>query len=307
MEDKRERVEAALRFASPDRPPVVGGFVRHPSFLAEEAGVSVDEFWRNPRSIAIKAFRRLQVDMVVGLILPDPSSKAMAQVDHRHNQPYGSPEEVKEHALSIPGASEIKRRFDAAQIEAEYRGIVSKGQDQCGDAVWIPNGVGRSCANFDFCGRYGYENYVMALTLYPDAMKRLFDAESERARLTNCVVARVNKDLGQVPCVWTGSDACDNRGPFVDPAIMRDIYFPTLARSLDPLDAVGRRGVRRGAGRTGQRRLLRPELEMTEDLLDHALVVDQGDQLHFSAAMAADEGIDLPDLPRSASQSGSST
>jgi len=64
-----ERTMRALNFEETDRIPIVGGFVRHPEFLAEAAGVSVSMFWENPRKVAIEAFRRLGVDLILGLIL----------------------------------------------------------------------------------------------------------------------------------------------------------------------------------------------------------------------------------------------
>jgi hypothetical protein len=187
----------------------------------------------------MEAYRRLDVDMVVGLILPNPDSKTLAEVDHKHHQPYSSPEQVRDHVLSLPSADEVEKEFDETRVDEEYRELLAWGQKECGEAVWIPNGVGTNCAGFDYCNRYGYENYVMALTLYPEAMERLFTSGGVSARAQNRVVADVMRARRHVPLVWTGTDACDNRGPFVDPDILRRIYFPHLESSLAPLKDAG--------------------------------------------------------------------
>ena len=41
---------------------------------------------------------------------------------------------------------------------------------------------------------------------------------------------------------------------------------------------------------------LRPQLQVAEDLLDHAPVVDQSDDLHLGAAVAAAERVEFPNL-----------
>ena len=65
-----ERTMRALNFEETDRIPIVGGFVRHPEFLAEVAGVPLSIFWKNPRKIAIEAFKKLGADLILGLSYP---------------------------------------------------------------------------------------------------------------------------------------------------------------------------------------------------------------------------------------------
>ena len=103
----------------------------------------------------------------------------------------------------------------------------------------MPNGIHRNCVVFDHSLYFGYENYVMALTLYADVMERLFAHDAERAFLANRAVAESTRQNGLVPFVWTGTDACDNRGSFVNPGIMEQIYFPHLQRALEPLHDAG--------------------------------------------------------------------
>lgn len=235
----RERVLQALEFRSGEDVPVVGGFIRHPAFLADTAGVSVETFWASPRHTAIAAFRRLGVDVIVGLILPDRQSATGSQVDYRQQSDFDSPEAVRDHVLALPSAAEVAAGFDREAARVAYLDEVKQGQADCGDILWVPGGIHRNCPIFDHCLRFGYENYLMALTLYPDAMEALFASDAERAYLTNCVVAEATAKHQLPPIVWTGTDACDNLGPFVDADIMRRIYFPHLKRALAPLCAAG--------------------------------------------------------------------
>lgn len=236
---RKERVLRTLMFRQVDRVPVVGGFVRHPAFLADTAGVSLDQFWKSPRQTAISAFKRLNVDMILGLILPDRGSATCAQFEHQHQDEFQSPEDVRDHAASLPSPAEAACSFKTNDIKAEYVRQMIEGQRECGDILWIPNSIHRNCVVFDHGARFGYENYVMALTLYPDVMERLFAHDAERAFLTNRAIADATREHDLVPLVWTGTDTCDNRGPFVNPGIMEQIYFPHLKRALSPLRDAG--------------------------------------------------------------------
>lgn len=231
----RERVLRALHFEPVDRIPVVGGFVRHPEFLAASAGVTVEAFWSSPRQIAISAFKALGVDVILALILPNRDSSVSSQVEHRHQAEFQSPEDVRDYVAALSAPDAVVAAFDESAITKQYVRVVAEGQRECEDTLWIPNGVHRHCVVFDHCGRFGYENYVMALALYPEVMERLFAHDAERAFLVNCAVAKATAEHGLVPVVWTGTDVCDNRGPFVKPEIMEKIYFPHLERALSPL------------------------------------------------------------------------
>ena len=236
---RTERVLRALRFEPVDRVPVVGGFVRHADFLAAAAGVTTEQFWSSPRQTAISAFGRQGVDVILALVLPDRDSPICPQVEHCHQDEFRSPEDVRDYVASLPGPEAVSAAFDSSAVEAQYVQEVTQGQDECGDILWVPNGVHRYCVVFDYGVRFGYENYLMALTLYPEVMERLFAHDAERALLTNSAVAQATVKHNLVPIVWTGSDACDNRGPFVSAEIMEQIYFPHLKRALAPLREAG--------------------------------------------------------------------
>jgi hypothetical protein len=175
----KERTVKAIGFEEKDRLPVVGGFVRHPPFLAAAAGVSVDEFWRDPRRVAMCAFRNLGVDVIIGLILPTADSAIGAQVDIHKSSRFDSPEAILDDIAKLPGLPEVHRNFNFHLHYDEYLARYKDGQaDIGGDILWIPNSF-YSAASFQNESYFGAENYYMALTLYPEEMNRIrafFDA-----------------------------------------------------------------------------------------------------------------------------------
>lgn len=235
----KDRVLSAIEFDATDKVPVAGGFVRHPQFLADTAGVSVEEFWADPRGAAIRAFRKLGVDCIIGLILPRPGSPVGAEVEHRTQERFDSPEAVADAIAELPSLPQLHREFDFDREYEAYLRTYRDGEDAIGeDILWLPNGF-RYVAKFQNEADFGAENYYMVLALYPDRMRRYFEYSGEQAFLRNTAVARamVDHDLPRV--MWMGQDACDNRGPYIDPETMNEIYIRYVRRSLEPLKDIG--------------------------------------------------------------------
>ena len=234
-----ERTLHVLDFKPTDRVPVVGGFVRHPPFLAAAAGVSVDEFWRDPRRVAMCAFRNLGVDVIIGLILPTADSAIGAQVEHHKTRRFDSPEAMLDEIARLPSLTELRRTFDFQKEYDAYLALYREGQAAIGDDIlWIPNTF-HCVAQFQNEGYFGAENYYMALALYPEAMERFFEQSGERAFLRNTAVAKAIVDHGLPRVMWLGQDACDKRGPYIAPEKMNEIYIRHVKRSLQPLKDAG--------------------------------------------------------------------
>ncbi|OGV37145.1 MAG: hypothetical protein A2X48_04860 [Lentisphaerae bacterium GWF2_49_21] len=235
----KERTLLAINFEPTDRIPVVGGFVRHPQFLAEMAGVSVEEFWTDPRKTAIRAFHSLGVDVIIGLILPNRDSSSGAQHDIHKQTRFDSPEAMLDDIAKLPSLSDLHKNFVFQKHYDDYLKRYKDGQTEIGEEIlWIPNTF--DCvAQFQNEGYFGAENYYMALSLFPEAMNRFFEHSGETAFLRNTAVAKaiVENDLPRV--MWLGQDSCDNRGPYIAPEIMNDIYIRHVKRSLEPLKDIG--------------------------------------------------------------------
>lgn len=235
----RERTLRAIEFRETDRVPVVGGFVRHPRFLASAAGATVEEFWGDPRGVAVRAFRNLGVDVIIGLILPDRASATGAEVGISRPARFSNPEEILEEIERLPSLRELHRASDFQREYDAYLALCREGQAAVGNEIlWLPNAF-HCVAQFQNEGYFGAENYYMALALYPEAMRRFFEHSGERAFLRNQAVAKAIADKGLPRVMWLGQDACDNRGPYISPETMEEIYIRYVKRSLEPLKEIG--------------------------------------------------------------------
>ena len=233
-----DRTLCALDFKAADKIPAVGGFVRHPRFLAETAGVSEAEFWEAPRKTAIEAFRRLKADLVIQVILPNPSLSDGGSFEVVPDERFKSPEDVRDYVLSLPSKQEVSANFDFKKYFDEYVTCMKHGQEECGEMLWIP-GRFDSAPIFQMERSFGAENYYMALALYPEEMAQFFEQDAERAFLENQAIAAATEKENLAPVVWVGQDTCDLRGTIVAPSILDEIYFPALRRALSPLVEAG--------------------------------------------------------------------
>lgn len=84
-------------------------------------------------------------------------------------------------------------------------------------------------------GAYGYENYFMAYTLYPDIMEQYFSLAADLAVLRNRAVARACIEGNLPPLMRLDHDMADSRGTLVDIKSLDKIWFPHFARSIKPL------------------------------------------------------------------------
>lgn len=218
---------------------MAGGFIRHPGFLASAAGVSVREFWNRPRELAVRAFRAAGADAVIGLILPNRDSAVEAEVDAFGVSEFAGPEGVVGYINALPDPESAAAAVDCAAEYERYLNLYCDGEALVGsDLLWLPNCF-RYVAQFQNEKLFGAENYYMALALYPEAMNRFFEHSAAIAHARNTAVARaiVENDLPRV--MWLGQDTCDNRGPYIAPETMNEIYIRHVKRALEPLKSVG--------------------------------------------------------------------
>lgn len=119
-------IEVSLRelaFEDNCRVPVVGGFICKASFLEKVAGMG--PFWGNPREIAVEAYRRLGVDLIMQFVLPKPDevstkSSKPTNFTRREKRDFASPEDVVESIRQLPSGSELQSSFDHKSSTEEY-------------------------------------------------------------------------------------------------------------------------------------------------------------------------------------------
>lgn len=150
------------------------------------------------------------------------------------------PEDVAAHfeEVDFPRTEKAIREFDEA---ATVRAVLEReaaGQEAVGpEMLKAPYGCARF-PGFQY-GRYGYANYFMAYALYPEVIERGFRLQADYALLHNRAVARAFADGGLPPYIRLDHDMADGRGTLVDIRSLDRIWFPHVARCLEPLVKAG--------------------------------------------------------------------
>ncbi|MCL5073748.1 MAG: hypothetical protein M1308_23075 [Actinobacteria bacterium] len=232
----KERAMRTINFKEIDKVPIVGGFVIKSSFLEKVSGGM--NFWENPCMTAIKAYRALDVDLIIQLLLPfskdqfwyDDWRKIKFNLDA-----YKSPEEVIDYIDKLPSRKELKNSFNSEEAYKEYLNNYTYNQANIGeDILWLPGHIAGLC-KFEWYENFGYENYFMALILYKNKLQNLFEYSAEEGKLKNEAIAMAIKKNNLPPVVYLGEDICGNGGPMISLKDLDEIYFPNLEYSLKPL------------------------------------------------------------------------
>ena len=246
---KRERLMNAVEFRPTDRLPVQGW---DGTIAAIQQITGRQDYLTNPKEVFTQAMKAWDIDVLLQFVLPDrqdtkvgpgaavKTGDGLHTVVHRllrtwqeQHGPWTSPEDFRDFCLSLPDASEAPRYVDQNVTYQRWLELDAWGEF-LKPIVWLP---GHLCGKIVWMwyGNVGYENYLMAHALYPDAMEHLFAFLGEEARLRNIAIARAIREHGLLPLVYCGEDICGNDGPMVSPQSLREVYFPHLKRAVAPL------------------------------------------------------------------------
>jgi hypothetical protein len=232
-----ERAIRTLRFEPADGVATWGGWIVSAGFFEHFTG---KPFWENPRAVAFEAYRKLEVSMVLELLyLPAGREEWREHTDETLSaqQKFRSAEHVVDYVDSLPDPESLEKEFDFdRELDSTRREYLSFQEELGSDVFCLARG---KCSRFLWYVDFGYENYLEAVVLYPEKMRRLFDYGAEKARLLNMVRAELVRAKTIPPFFFTGHDICGARGPLISPNAMRDLYYPGLRRSLEPLVEVG--------------------------------------------------------------------
>lgn len=231
----------ALSGETVDRTPVAGGLLQNPEMLAKIAGEN--DFWESPRVCLFEAFRRLGCDAILGPVMPKRPEEVTLDADgnptdfsrHDADTVLTTPEQTAEYARSVPSPEQIRESFDYQAAYDEYVARAKDGQEECADMLLIPHCLGYAPAFPTSDGHFSYESFLMACALYTDDMSRLFANWGATARARFEAVARAITDNDLPRLLWIGQDLCDARAPVLSPQLFDRLYFPQLARAVEPL------------------------------------------------------------------------
>jgi len=237
---QRDRLDAAFALETPDRTPILGGWIACPDHIAKLAEVTLDGYWADPIGVSIRAYERLGMDGLLSLFVPAKRTDYRC-VDHESYAKADrgiSVEEAVERIDAMPSAERIEGSFDFDTAYAAFRLGLIDMQARCGDMVWMPAQWGAG-AKVSWYGDFGYETYFALVGLHPDRAQKLMEVGGAYGHCQSRLIARAVAEGLYPKAVLLGEDICTQRGPMISPAFLERYYAPALRHGLEPLLEVG--------------------------------------------------------------------
>ncbi|HEY3397265.1 MAG TPA: uroporphyrinogen decarboxylase family protein [Armatimonadota bacterium] len=236
----RERLEAVFAGETPDRTPILGGWISCPDHIAALVGVSLDEYWEDPAEVSLAAYRLLGSDGLVSMTIPAHRDDfRIVDVDsYSHADTGVSLPDAVAQVEALPSPEQIETDFD---FEADYQAFAADlraWQARCGEMVWMPAQWGAGIVA-SWYGPYGYENFFLIVGLYPELGQKLMEVGGAYGRCRCRLIARAVQEGLYPHAVLLGEDICTQRGPMISPAFLEKHLAPALRYGLEPLLEVG--------------------------------------------------------------------
>ncbi len=213
---------------------MIGGWNLGVRNLAALAGITVAEYQRDPVRGVVRANQALGVDAVVPPIVPtDLDSIRDGKLEEKDFTGM-EPEALVERAAQIPDSeAAVLAGFDGAATTKHYRDWLVQTRAPLGEIELLTT-IWEATANFALYFQYGYEAFLAATALYPDAVEKIYWQDGLLARERNKCVVGLMRELDLIPMLFTGHDICVNAGPLCSPEFLRARYWPHAKTSLAP-------------------------------------------------------------------------
>ncbi len=148
-------------------------------------------------------------------------------------------EALLERAEQIPDSpAEILASLDAQAQESRVRSELQQWLRDLGELELVPT-FWDATTNFVLYFQYGYEAFLGAIALYPEAVERIWWEDAIKARFRNEILARLYRELDLLPLLFCGHDICVNAGPMCSPTYLHEHYWPHVRTSVEPLLEAG--------------------------------------------------------------------
>jgi len=235
----KERILAQLAGREIDRVPMVGGWSLGVRNVAALGGMTVDDYLTDPFTHVIAANRRQGMDGMVPPIVPRELSSIRAGSLQEETFNDVEPEALLRYAEDIPDTADeiLRTRFDAAAVEAEFREHFTQMTTAMDDIALVPT-IWQAPVNFSLYFTYGYIAFLSAVAMYPEAVARIYWEDGILSRARNHLLTRLWREFDLIPLLFCGDDICTNDGPMVQPAFLREAFWPHVADAMEPfLDA----------------------------------------------------------------------
>lgn len=150
------------------------------------------------------------------------------------------PEDVLEH---LEGRVFPALRSEILSFDREAR-VRRIGTDEYAQQIEMGEGIlktGYDYVHFPHMryDTYGYVNYFCAYAMEPSVMARDFQLQAELSRLNNEAAAEAVQRYNLPRLFRLDHDMTDSRGTLVDLRSLKEIWFPELARALEPMRKSG--------------------------------------------------------------------
>ena len=238
---KRERLDTAFSLGKVDRPPALGGWIADPAKIMTLTGVTEDEYWKDPVSISIAAYKKLNLDGLLDVNVPAERG-IYTCISHsvRHERDrYDSPEAIVAEIEKLPGAEETRATFDEQAYYDETLAQMQRMQALCGeDLYWCP-ARWEVIPNWEMFQVASVENYLIAMRFYPEKICQFMDHQAALAECKARVLARLVREGLHPRAMLCGKDICGQQGPIMDPSFFREQFFPRMRQAIEPLREVG--------------------------------------------------------------------
>jgi hypothetical protein len=236
---RKQRLLNQIRGEAVDRIPMIGGWNLGIKNLASIAGITAEEYLKDPLRGVIRANQALGVDAVTTPIVPRDMDMIRTGLLQESSFEKLEPEALQERADAIPHTErKVLARFNPAEAEKKYREHFESLLPHL-DGIELLTTVWEAPANFSLYFQYGYKAFLAATALYPEEVGRIYWEDGLIARERNRVLARMMKEYDVIPMLFCGHDICLNQGPMCSPAFLRKYYWPHAKRSLEPIVEAG--------------------------------------------------------------------
>ena len=204
------------------------------------SAVTGRDYWADREGVFFEYLERCGINLVPQYYFPGEAQRRIevGHIAHEERpggtEEAGSPEDILRAIDRLPPDSEVEAAFDVEGAADEYALSLQEHIDRADSQVLFIGGFGQA----DFMGgysRWGYENYLIAIADYPEAMGRYYHHTALRGRLHNQAIVRARDKHGIAPFAYSGQDICTKGGPIISPEILRRIYFPELRWAVEPL------------------------------------------------------------------------
>lgn len=242
--EKRERLDCVFEGKLPDRPPVLGGWIAAPGLLLRITGQSESDYNKNPRNVAIEAYKKLEMDGLITIFTTGGVDiyRCVDSNSYLKSDNGMSFDETARKIEEMPDAAEYEKNIDFEGWYKNYRADLEKTQKECGDMLYMPACWGAG-AKASWYGEFGYENFFLLFGLRPDLAAKLMRIGGAYGHIQSRLIAKAI-DEGIFPkAVLLGEDICTQRGPMISVDFLREHYAPALAYGLEPLLEAGCRPV----------------------------------------------------------------